>query len=66
MTMTATAVRRDVLTTAEAARELNVPENTVRCWMQKDLIRTRPAGDGSERLIPAEEIELLRCILPPF
>lgn len=66
MTMTTTAVRTDVLTTAEAARELNVPENTIRCWMQKDLIRSRPANDGSDRLIPMEEVEFLRSILPPF
>jgi len=55
-----------MLTTAEAARELNVAEHTLRSWVESELIRTCPAESGFERLIPVEEVELLRAVLPPY
>ncbi|MGQ9525826.1 MAG: MerR family transcriptional regulator [Armatimonadota bacterium] len=59
-------VRTDVITLAEAARQLNVAEHTLRSWARMRLLRTSPSDDGLDRLIPAEEIEHLKSILPPF
>ncbi len=56
-------VRPKLLTTSEAARALNVHENTLRRWCDRGIVSSYRIGKRADRRFSSEDIQVLKIHL---
>ncbi|MGC8834725.1 MAG: MerR family transcriptional regulator [Armatimonadota bacterium] len=66
MVATAVAVKPSTISLSDAARELNLPEETLKRWIKAGLLSTPPSRGTESTDLLLEDIAKLRRILPPI
>jgi hypothetical protein len=65
MIATAVAVKPSTISLSEAARELNLPEETLKRWVKAGLLSTVPSYGTEDAALLLDDIAELQRMLPP-